>query len=135
MFLRDGLLKLRKHAEKELVKKTSLWRGFKNLKVQKEFLEKGGTELAPMSTSTNLAIAADYSCNGAKGETALIMKLNIGKNDFMMYGAGLNWLSAFPGEDERLFPPLTYLKPTGRKQKEVVEGISFTIVEVAPQLN
>ena len=135
MFLQDGLKKLRVHAEKELVKETSLWRGFKNLLVQEEFLEKGGTELAPMSTTTNLEIAAGYSCHGAIGETALIMKLNIGKNDFMLYGAGLRWLSAFPGEDERLFPPLTYLKPTGKKQKEVVEGITFTIVEVVPQLN
>ena len=40
----------------------------------------------------------------------------------------ISWLSAFPGEKEVLFPPLTFLKPTGRA--EVVEG--YTFVEVAP---
>jgi len=77
-----------------------------------------------------LKVAAQYSCTGAVGETALIMKLKIDKNDFMSYGAGLKWLSAFPGEDERLYPPLTYLKPTTRTQSETVEGINFKIVEV-----
>ena len=31
----------------------------------------------------------------------------------MERGAPLQWLSAFPGESEFLYPPLTYLKPTG----------------------
>ena len=31
-------------------------------------------------------------------------------------GADVQWLSAFPGEAEILYPPLTYLKPTGRLQ-------------------
>ena len=141
LFLQEGLKRLRKVAEKELKRKvaasesTSLWRGFKSLEVKNTFLQEGGTELAPMSTSTNLKVAAQYSCTGAFGETALIMKLKIDKNDFMSYGAGLKWLSAFPGEDERLYPPLTYLKPTSRKQSEIVEGINFKIVEVEPTLN
>ena len=139
LFLQEGLIKLRKDAEKELKRKvaasesTSLWRGFQSLEVNNTFLQEGGTELAPMSTSTNLKVAAQYSCTGAVGETALIMKLKIDKNDFMSYGAGLKWLSAFPGEDERLYPPLTYLKPTTRTQSETVEGINFTIVEVEPR--
>ena len=32
-------------------------------------------------------------------------------------GADLAWCSAFPGEKEFLFPPLTYLKPTGRREE------------------
>ena len=46
---------------------------------------------------------------------------------FAGFGA-ISWLSAFPGEKEILFPPLAFLKPTGRA--EVVEG--YTFVEVAP---
>jgi hypothetical protein len=135
MFLREGMIRLRTQAEKELQGQgaTSLWRGMRGLRVHDEFLQNGGTELAPMSTSTNLAIAANYSCNGAEGETALIMKLKIPRNGFHQYGAGLGWLSAFPDEVERLFPPLTYLRPTERAQQNVtVEGIDFTIVEVEP---
>ena len=33
----------------------------------------------------------------------------------MERGADIAFLSAFPGEAEALFPPLTYLKPTGRQ--------------------
>jgi hypothetical protein len=113
-----------------------LWRGFKNLNVQTESLDKGGTELAPMSTSTKLDIAAQYSTNGAPGERALIMKLKIEKNNYLSYGADVTWLSAFPGENERLFPPLTFLRPSERPTQTVtLEGITFTIVEVVPQLN
>ena len=41
------------------------------------------------------------------------------------------WLSAFPGERECLFPPLTFLSPTGRVQKV---GETFTVIEVTPRL-
>ena len=37
------------------------WRGMRNRKVPEEFLERGGTELAPMSTTSNLVIAMQYS--------------------------------------------------------------------------
>ena len=136
LFLQEGLKLLRTNAKFELQGSTSLWRGFKNLHLQQKFLETGVTELAPMSTSTKLDIAAQYSTNGAAGESALIMKLKIDKNNFMSFGAGLKWLSAFPGEHERLFPPLTFLRPSDHPIQTVkVEGVTFTIVEVVPQLN
>tara|TARA_B110001452_G_scaffold188767_1_gene159065 strand:+ start:358 stop:579 length:222 start_codon:yes stop_codon:yes gene_type:complete len=31
----------------------------------------------------------------------------------LQYGADIQWLSAFPEEAEVLYPPLTYLQPTG----------------------
>ena len=37
------------------------WRGMRNRKVPDEFLERGGTELAPMSTTSNLVVAMQYS--------------------------------------------------------------------------
>jgi hypothetical protein len=51
--------------------------------------------------------------------------------------ADLQWLSAFPGEAEILFPPLTYLQPTGRIERvKLLEGsVAFTIVEVEPHIS
>ena len=47
-------------------------------------------------------------------------------------GADIAFLSAFPAEREVLFPPLTYLQPTGRKEVlEFGEGAKCTVVEVS----
>ena len=46
-------------------------------------------------------------------------------------GADIAFLSAFPGEREVLFPPLTYLKPTKRREVlKLGEGATCTVVEV-----
>ena len=135
LFLADGLRKLRPMAVGELhADGASLWRGMKDLDVQGRFLQHGGTELACMSTSTSLEVAADYSCRGEPGAQALIIKLRVRRNEFLSYGADLRWLSAFPEERERLFPPLTYLKPTNRVQEVDIEGIHFKIIEVEPRV-
>lgn len=59
----------------------------------------------------------------------------------MVIGADVQWLSAFPGEAEVLYPPLTYLKPTGRTEEIVVgrggseaHELCFTVVEVEPMM-
>eukprot|EP00966_Prymnesium_polylepis_P281833 6512620-Prymnesium_polylepis.1 len=39
---------------------------------------------------------------------------------------------AFPGESECLFPPLTYLRPTGREVELDFRHMHFRIVEVEP---
>ena len=56
----------------------------------------------------------------------------------MTTGADVQWLSAFPGEAEVLYPPLTYLRPTGRRESVIVERdgqqLSFEVIEVNPQL-
>jgi len=49
-------------------------------------------------------------------------------------GVDLKWISAFPEESEILFPPLTYLQPTGRRQIAEIDGMHFTIVEVQPTI-
>ena len=48
-------------------------------------------------------------------------------------GANLSWVSAFPGEAEVLFPPLTFLQPTGRTMRVEVAGMAFHVVEVEPK--
>ena len=51
------------------------------------------------------------------------------------YGADLSWISAFPGEAEVCFPPLTYIQPTGRTQDVIVRNKKFHIVEVEPHIS
>ena len=89
-----------------------LWRGMRSLRVTDAFMRRcaGGTELAPMSTTEELQVAATFSASAA----SLLFRFKV--DSFMQCGADLQWLSAFPKEREVLFPPLTYLRPTGRVQ-------------------
>ena len=110
-----------------------LWRGMRNMAVTENFLEKGGTELAFMSTTTDLSVAVRY----ALSHHSLLFKI-VAPN-FMSCGAELKWLSVFPGEAEVLFPPHTYLQPTGKTDHvDAVDRngnpVSFTVIEVVPSL-
>lgn len=105
-----------------------LWRGLRDMVVDPRFLSQGGTELAPMSTTTDLAIAIRY----ARGSSSLLFKLLTAS--FMQRGADLDYLSAFPGEKETLFPPLTHLSPTGRTMTIVEQGVTFDVIEVIPTM-
>ena len=105
----------------------------KNLDVTDAFVKDGGTEAAPMSTTSDLDIALGYS----GGERQLLFKF--APSGFMDSGASLKWVSAFPDEDECLYPPKTYLQPTGRE--EIVRAalpspsspmIEFRVIEVQP---
>jgi hypothetical protein len=106
----------------------SVWRGMRNRKVTDLFLREGGTELAFMSTTTDLRLAVLYSLS----QHSLLFKI-VARN-FLSTGADLDWLSAFPNEAEMVYPPLTFLEPTGRIQEvsEVRDGqlLQFTVVEV-----
>ena len=114
-----------------------LYRGLKDLKVPASFLKSGGTELAPMSTTTDLAVALKYSASA--GSSVL---LRIATSSFMARGADLTWLSAFPAEREKLYPPLTYLEPAEGKPDppvvvtEELDGVTrtatFHVVRVVP---
>ena len=101
-----------------------LFRGMRDMRATEDFAKTGGCELAPMSTTTDLMVALEYS----KSEFPFILKVR--SSGFHDRGADISWLSAFPGEKEVLFPPLTYLKPTGRAE---VVG-QCTVVEVTPTL-
>jgi hypothetical protein len=48
--------------------------------------------------------------------------------------AELTWLSVFPGEAETLYPPLTFMQPTGREQVIEYDGIKLTVVECTTTL-
>ena len=93
-----------------------LWRGMRDLRVAKEFLVRGGTEVAPMSTTARLEVALKY------GTSTSSVLLKFKTSSFMQRGADISFLSAFPRESEILFPPLTFLEPvTTRPEKIVVD--------------
>lgn len=127
-FINEGIKKLRAvHADTEDGQKPmDLWRGMRDLKVTEDFLREGGTEYAPMSTTSDLEVAVRYSSSA----NPLIFKVKT--TSFMERGADLQFLSAFPGEAELAFGPLTYLKPTGQVQELSAGGRHFTVVEVVP---
>ena len=110
-FAAQGIKKLRGlHAESE--SKFVLWRGMRQVKVADDFLRNGGTELAFMSATKDLNIAVRYSLS----QHSLLFKIT--PSDFMSVGADLQWLSVFPDESEILYPPLTYMRPTGKADKD-----------------
>lgn len=104
----------------------TLWRGMRNLTTSDEFMVKGGTERAPMSTTSSLTVAALYSISSE----SLLFKIVTANN--LQRGADLTWVSAFPAEAEILFSPLTFLQPTGRVDVVEVRGRKWTVVEVQP---
>eukprot|EP00283_Hemiselmis_rufescens_P027158 CAMPEP_0173468796 /NCGR_PEP_ID=MMETSP1357-20121228/77028_1 /TAXON_ID=77926 /ORGANISM="Hemiselmis rufescens, Strain PCC563" /LENGTH=1323 /DNA_ID=CAMNT_0014437019 /DNA_START=863 /DNA_END=4834 /DNA_ORIENTATION=- len=110
----------------------TLWRGMRNVTLTEEFILNGGTELAFMSTTTDLEVAVRYSLSGK----SLLFKIKA--KEFMVIGADLQWLSAFPAEKEVLYPPLTYLSPTGRREQVDVsrngKTLEYTVIEVEPTM-
>lgn len=121
-----GLKKLRQvnASSAQATERQVLWRGMKDVEVTEQFIKRGGTELGAMSTTTDMGIAIFYS----RSRRSLIFKI-VTENQ-LQRGADLQWLSAFPSESEVLFPPLTYMQPTGRKQEIEIDGCHYTIVKV-----
>ena len=81
-----------------------------------------------MSTTQDFHVALKYSMGAS---SRLFFKLVT--QSFMDRGADLSYLSAFPGESEFLYPPLTFLTPTGQREEVSVDGVTFTVVEVSPR--
>ena len=104
-----------------------LWRGMRNRAVPSDFLDGGGSEKAPMSTTHDLSVAVRYSTS----ECSVLLKLDT--ESFRERGADLSWISAFPAESECCFPPLTHLRPTRPPRViQVKDKVSFTVLEVKP---
>jgi len=55
-------------------------------------------------------------------------------DSFFNRGPDISFLSAFPAEAEFLFPPLTYLQPTGRTHTVEIDGATFDVIDVKPNL-
>jgi len=130
----DAIGKLRSDGGNDIsaLAAVDLFRGMRDRTLSPDFKEKGGTEVAPMSTTTDLKIAVQYANRGSEG-ACLILKLHT--KGFMVRGADISFLSAFPGERELLYPPLTHLKMTDKKPVELEShGAKYTVCEVEPTL-
>ena len=120
------------NAEQRYGEPVTLWRGMQNRKAAADFVLRGGTELAFLSTTSDLEVAVSYSLS----KSSLLLKLVAG--NFLATGVDVQWLSAFPSESEKLYPPLTFLQPTGRSETLSVqrggETLCITVVEVRPTI-
>ena len=98
----SGIRKLRAIQESTMRGTRTLWRGMKSLKVADGFMQelKGGTEMAFLSTSTDLTVAVKYSL---ACKQAILFKMIV--PNFISAGADLQWLSAFPSKFQLSRPP------------------------------
>ena len=134
-FLSSAIGKLRAVGAQQLNAHNDLdlWRGMKDVNTSRIFEAQGGTELAPMSTTANLKVALGYASHAAERRMVLF---KLRTDSFMSRGAQLKWISAFAEEDEVLFPPLTYLKPSEKPPLKLMceDGRTVTVYEVFPRL-
>jgi hypothetical protein len=101
------------------------WRGMKDLGLTMEFLQKGGTEFACLSTSASQEVAVNF----AASSLPLVFKFET--KDFTSRGADIGWLSVYPNEKEALYPPLTYLRPV-KTENETIGGMTVLVATVEP---
>ena len=89
-----------------------------------------------MSTTSDLNTALQYSLS-----VSSVLFRFVHVRSLMQRGADLKFLSAFPAESEYLYPPLTFLRPTGKhaeisiKTEDVPDlphEIKYTVIEVEP---
>ena len=87
-YLTEGIKKLRAvyvtQAKEEATSTVRLWRGMRNLDVGDKFLadRRGGTEVAPMSTTTDMSVAVHYGLS--EGSLLFLLKLRrCGDSDMM----------------------------------------------------
>lgn len=123
-FLDSGIKKLRsvqaKRNPEEFAQKAVLWRGLKNLMLNiEEFKKVGGTELAPMSTTSSEDVARKY----AASEVPLLLKYKVSG---LRKGVSIKFLSLYPKEEEFLYPPLTYIS---FKKKYEDDGVNIVVIE------
>ena len=101
------------------------WRGMKDLGLTMEFLQKGGTEFACLSTSASKDVAVNFAVS------ALPLVFKFETTDFTSRGADISFLSVYPGEQEALYPPLTYLRSV-KAETEDVGGKVMLVATVQP---
>ena len=99
----------------------------KDLGLTMEFLQKGGTEFACLSTSASKDVAVNF----AVSELPLVFKFET--TDFTSRGADISFLSVYPGEQEALYPPLTYLHPVSSVEEPIGATVAH-VITVKPTL-
>jgi len=108
-----------------------LWRGVRDFEAGDEFLQRGGTEMAPLSTTADRRVAEEYALRLNAWRATVLFRLKV--PTLLQCGADISFCSCFPGEREYLFPPGVHLKPTGEQADERLEGGgAIKVVEVEP---
>lgn len=103
------------------------WRGMKDVSLTMEFLKKGGTEFACMSTTASEDVASKF----AQSKCPLIFKFE--SSSFMSRGANVGFLSVYPEEKEFLYPPLTYLRSIKAEHQKIGKnGVMALVATVEP---
>ena len=109
-----------------------LWRGMRDMQATNLFMQQGGSELAPCSTTTDVHVALryakDWTPGHGRGQQALIFRVLV--ENFLQQAPDLAFLSAFPHEKEALYPPLTLFKPLGKAEKLTFDETEFVVVTV-----
>jgi len=127
-YLSDGIRKLRAVAAElepeQFTADISLWRGMRDMRVLDSFMQQGGAEIAPMSTSISKDVAMRY----ADSAHPLIFHFH---TQGMERGCSLKYLSVYPKEQEVLYPPLTFLQPV----RQTLDNDGRTIIEARPQIS
>lgn len=98
-----------------------LYRGFKDRMPTYDFMRRGGSELATMSTTSSLEVALKY----AESASPILLCLKI--RNFMERGADVSFCSAFPAESEVVYPPMAFVKPERRLDVENITVIIATV--------
>ena len=128
--LSNALKKLRVHAAQstEGHQPLELFRAMSRCEISDNFMEEGGTELAPMSCTADLSVPLRYS-QGPAGSMSVLFWIHT--QNFMDRGVDLEWCSAFPHDREFVYPPLCYIKPIDERPIVVIIGdILYQIVRV-----
>ena len=79
-----------------------------------------------------MAVLAQVAIQYSASKKSVLLRLNTAS--FMERGADISFLSAFPGEKEVLYPPLTFLRPTGSVITTKVGDVTIHVVEVVPSM-
>jgi hypothetical protein len=126
-FIDQGIKKLRAVAAKRADAHITqvYWRGMKDIGLTMEFLQKGGTEFACLSTSASQEVAIGFAAS------ALPLVFKFETKDFTSRGADIAFLSVYPNEQEALYPPLTYLRSV-KAEKETFGGMEMLVATVEP---
>jgi len=90
-----------------------LYRGLDGGELPPAFWEQGFSEFAFMSMTTSLDVAIDYS-GIKKGKTSTVLATRVSLVD---RGAFLTAFSQFPGEEECLWNPLSYIQREGDRDE------------------
>jgi hypothetical protein len=109
----------RAHDQDAALKRMILWRGYNDRKISEGFQKYGGAELACMSTTTDVKVAVGYALRKSMTDGGLLLRI-VTTNDIER-GMDLSWISMFPGESERLLPPLTFMSPPQKMQDIEIE--------------